>query len=994
MAIPDDIAAFAQNEAARQGVDPSLVMQVLNTEGGGYGNTSPKGAMGPMQLMPGTAHDLGVDPTDWRQNVTGGVRYLKQQLDAFGGDPKLALAAYNAGPGAVRRYGGVPPYKQTQAYVASEDMPSAADLFGGGANQGQSQGQPAQQPQASTALQSDADSTPTASDLFSQRSGRVFVKVKDASGNAAGVSPASAAQEAYWLKGMNAGQLNPSAPEGSENNPVTIMGGNVPTKPGTHYVTESGLHGVVGSAPPPVTAPGATYFSDGQAVPDAQRQAYLRMIDSGQMDPSKPLGDPRRPYVYRPDAPPPVGASYIDLDGTIKVASAPVQTGAMMPLEQAYALSQLQGAGRLDPSKPLGDKAHPVAYTPGDQFPQAGAYYVDQMGRLNRSNGGNSADLAYDARMAKKYGQVQWADASADASRARTAAEQTGPGAGGRAYANGGAMGWFPELMAYPAGWAVDAQNTAAKLGLGQARPYSGDAYRDAIITGEHQGQNQFAREHPVENLTLGALGSIPTTEALGLGKFIGGAKTATGLAARSAAAGGAMGAANGAGQDYTDRGAGAASGGAWGTVVGAAAPWLTQKAAGAAAAAARPVVEAASKLTGGRLPTIPAPTLLPQNARQQLASQGVPLTPGQLAGGPAAKVEDTLAKLPGLNFVVGRAQSRAVGGWNVATANKVLEPIGATLPKGTAPGRPMIQALEGRIGQEYDGILSKVPGVNRDAAFDADIQNLRNSGQLMFKDDADRLENVIDNGVNRAFDPKTGFLDANGWKAVDTRLGQMAAKTRQTNPEFADGVTALQGAWRDLLERSNPQQAAALDRANQAWAAFKRVQKAALAAGKDEEPGVFTPQQLQRAAIALDRSKDKAAAARGGALMQDWADQGAKVLGGAAPPSAGGGSVVGGALAGLAGAAASGHLHVPLPAAAGGAAAAALYSPPVKALVRGAFGRGVNPAALSTMRNVAPAAPGVAGTVGPQLPRLGPIVPGRKAPAPDTSGPIYVSGG
>lgn len=108
---------FLQQEAARQGVDPDLAARVMRTESGGDpAAVSPKGATGPMQLMPATAKGLGVNINDPLDNIRGGVKYLRQQLDAFG-TPELALAAYNAGPGNVRKYGGVPPFAETQNYV-------------------------------------------------------------------------------------------------------------------------------------------------------------------------------------------------------------------------------------------------------------------------------------------------------------------------------------------------------------------------------------------------------------------------------------------------------------------------------------------------------------------------------------------------------------------------------------------------------------------------------------------------------------------------------------------------------------------------------------------------------------------------------------------------------------------------------------------------------------------------------------------------------------
>jgi soluble lytic murein transglycosylase-like protein len=108
-----------QYAAARYGISSALVDAVAWQESRYNNNArSPVGAIGVMQLMPGTARNLGVtDPTDLRQNITGGAAYLRAQLDRFGNSIPLALAAYNAGPGAVQRYGGIPPYRETRNYV-------------------------------------------------------------------------------------------------------------------------------------------------------------------------------------------------------------------------------------------------------------------------------------------------------------------------------------------------------------------------------------------------------------------------------------------------------------------------------------------------------------------------------------------------------------------------------------------------------------------------------------------------------------------------------------------------------------------------------------------------------------------------------------------------------------------------------------------------------------------------------------------------------------
>jgi soluble lytic murein transglycosylase-like protein len=112
----DDII---REHSVRHGVSPELVRAVIRAESGFNPHAiSPKGAMGLMQLMPATARELGVaNPFHPEQNIRGGVTYLARLLARYEGNLELALAAYNAGPASVERYGAVPPYRETQGYV-------------------------------------------------------------------------------------------------------------------------------------------------------------------------------------------------------------------------------------------------------------------------------------------------------------------------------------------------------------------------------------------------------------------------------------------------------------------------------------------------------------------------------------------------------------------------------------------------------------------------------------------------------------------------------------------------------------------------------------------------------------------------------------------------------------------------------------------------------------------------------------------------------------
>ena len=128
----EDIDHLIETYSEKNGLDSAFVKAVIKQESGFQPKvTSSCGAMGLMQLMPATANSLGVkDAYDPEQNIAGGTKYLKGLLDRFGGDKSLALAAYNAGPNAVAKYNGIPPYKETQNYV--KNIMSMYQRYSGG----------------------------------------------------------------------------------------------------------------------------------------------------------------------------------------------------------------------------------------------------------------------------------------------------------------------------------------------------------------------------------------------------------------------------------------------------------------------------------------------------------------------------------------------------------------------------------------------------------------------------------------------------------------------------------------------------------------------------------------------------------------------------------------------------------------------------------------------------------------------------------------------
>lgn len=127
--VPSELKPLFAEIARRYNLPQSLLESVARHESGfNTRAVSPKGAQGLMQIMPGTQKMLGIgDPFDARESIDGGARYLRMMLDRFGGDTQRALAAYNAGPENVEKFGGIPPFAETRNYVSR-----ILNDFGGG----------------------------------------------------------------------------------------------------------------------------------------------------------------------------------------------------------------------------------------------------------------------------------------------------------------------------------------------------------------------------------------------------------------------------------------------------------------------------------------------------------------------------------------------------------------------------------------------------------------------------------------------------------------------------------------------------------------------------------------------------------------------------------------------------------------------------------------------------------------------------------------------
>lgn len=314
------------------------------------------------------------------------------------------------------------------------------------------------------------------------------------------------------------------------------------------------------------------------------------------------------------------------------------------------------------------------------------------------------------------------------------------------------------------------------------------------------------------------------------------------------------------------------------------------------------------------------------------LIDEGVSLTPGQIMGGAAQRVEDGLTSVPIMGDSIKAAQKRGIVSFDRAAINRSLDPLGIKLPNGVE-GRAAVEFAQDALGDAYNSLLPKLRGELTSAAQGAkpglvdELNVIRQMGANLPDQQASQLNRILDNEVIGRFTP-AGKASGETLKNIESKLGGMAKDFAKSDNydvrTLGDALKETQAALRRMIDEVNPGYAKELSAINSGYANFKRIQKAAGAIGAPD--GVFTPAQLQSAVKAGDWSKDKARFAVGDALMQDLSEAGKNVLSRTVPDS---GTPF--RLANMA-TLASGAVHPGIPAAA--AAGAVAYSPAAQKVI------------------------------------------------------------
>jgi len=264
--------------------------------------------------------------------------------------------------------------------------------------------------------------------------------------------------------------------------------------------------------------------------------------------------------------------------------------------------------------------------------------------------------------------------------------------------------------------------------------------------------------------------------------------------------------------------------------------------------------------------------------AADLLMKEGVRLTPGQMAGGVARRVEDALSSIPVLGQAVRAGARRAILDFNRAAWNRVLAPLGEKLPKNIQPGRDAAEYVDQAISRAYNAVVPHLTG-QADRQFLKDLVPIfQRAKNELPPEQRRRFAEIFNNQlVGKTLSPKTGEQ----LKGIDSMLGAEArgyrADPSYDNRKLGQIIGDLHAAFRAALTRQNPKYAPGLKAANEAYANFVRVGRAAAASGAHE--GVFSPAQLRSAVRQSDPTLRKLGFAKGDALMQDLSDAAESVL-------------------------------------------------------------------------------------------------------------------
>lgn len=267
---------------------------------------------------------------------------------------------------------------------------------------------------------------------------------------------------------------------------------------------------------------------------------------------------------------------------------------------------------------------------------------------------------------------------------------------------------------------------------------------------------------------------------------------------------------------------------------------------------------------------------LAPRGAAAVMAQKGVPLTAGMRAG--MRSLESSLKAFPVLGTAIRRGEMRTLDGFNRATVDQALEPIGASVPRNMKAGHELIDFGEKQLSDAYDKVLPKI------SFSETGWQKLKPKITAIVHDLPDDQARLVQRFVNNRFVSRFsgGMMDGREFKAAESQLSNKAMLYgRNTqNAETGDALNQITALLRESLVDQNPAEAPALKNINYGWAMLKRIQQAASSGATSE--GKFTPQQLL---VATRRQASPGMFSKGDALMQTFAEAADKALGKIAKP-------------------------------------------------------------------------------------------------------------